>query len=151
MLTTWIVVSAVLILLELVVPGMVLMFLGAGALVVALLVWLGLVQSWISSITIWFIVSLLLLVLLRGCVQRLLPGEKETQSTDEDLDAFGKEVDVLETITPDTAGRISYRGATWQAACYEHTLATGSRARIVYRDELVWVVEPVETKVVPDS
>jgi inner membrane protein len=151
MLTTWIVAGAVLILLELIVPGAVLVFLGAGALVVALMVWLGLVQSWVLSITIWFIVSLLLLVVLRGFVQRLLPGETETQSTDEDLDAFGKEVDVLEMITPDAAGRISYRGATWQAACYEHTLAAGSRARIVYRDELVWVVEPVETKVVPGS
>ena len=137
MFTTWIVAGAVLILLECIVPGMVLVFLGAGALVVALLIWLGLIQSWVVSITIWFIVSLLLLLVLRSFFQRFMSGEAEKQSTDEDLDAFGETVEVVETIAPDRKGRIRYRGTTWQAACYDGTLEVGSMAKIVYREDLV--------------
>ena len=142
MLTTWIVVGAVLLVLELIVPGMVLVFLGAGALLVALLVWLGLIQTWVASITTWFIASLVLLLVLRGFFQRFMSGEAEAQSTDEDFAAYGEVVDVVEAIGPDKEGRIRYRGTTWQATCYDHTLEAGSKAQIVYRESLVWIVEP---------
>ncbi len=142
MLTTWIVAGAVLIVLELIVPGMVLVFLGAGALLVALLVWLGLVQTWVASITTWFIASLVLLLVLRGFFQRFISGDAETQSTDEDFDTYGKVVDVVEAIGPDKEGRIRYRGTTWQAACYDNTLEAGTKAQIVCRENLIWIVEP---------
>jgi membrane protein implicated in regulation of membrane protease activity len=146
MLTTWIVAGAVLIVLELIVPGMVLVFLGAGALLVALLVWLGPVQTWVASITTWFIASLVLLLVLRGVFQRFMSGDAETQSTDEDFDAYGEVVDVVEAIGPDRAGRIRYRGTTWQAACYDSTLEAGTKAQIVYRDNLIWIVEPANPR-----
>ena len=133
---------AVLIVLELIVPGMVLVFLGAGALLVALLVWLGLVQTWVASITTWFIASLVLLLVLRGFFQRFISGDAETQSTDEDFDTYGKVVDVVEAIGPDKEGRIRYRGTTWQAACYDNTLEAGTKAQIVCRENLIWIVEP---------
>ena len=133
---------AVLIVLELIVPGMVLVFLGAGALLVALLVWLGLVQTWVASITTWFIASLVLLLVLRGFLQRFISGDAETQSTDEEFDIYGKVVDVVEAIGPDKEGRIRYRGTTWQAACYDNTLEAGTKAQIVCRENLIWIVEP---------
>ena len=142
MLTTWIVAGAVLIVLELIVPGMVLVFLGGGALLVALFVWLGLIQTWVSSITTWFIVSLVLLLVLRSFFQRFMPGDAEKQSTDEDFDAYGEVVDVVEAIRPGEEGRIQYRGTTWQAACYDHTLEVGTKAQIVWRENLIWIVEP---------
>ena len=143
MLTLWIIAGIVLLVLELVVPGLVLVFLGAGALLVALLVWLGVVESWTAAITTWFVSSLILLVGLRSFFYRLMPGEAEQgASTDEDADAFGEIVEVAEAIAPDAPGRIRYRGTTWEAACYSETLEAGSKARIVYRENLVWVVEP---------
>jgi membrane protein implicated in regulation of membrane protease activity len=143
MLITWIITGAVLILAELIVPGLVLVFLGAGAFVVALLVWLGVIESWVTAFLTWFISSLFMLLVLRSLFQRLMPGEARRQSADEDLDAYGEEVDVVETITPEKEGRISYRGTTWKAACYEKTIEAGGKARIVYRENLIWVVEPV--------
>ncbi len=122
---------------------MVLVFLGAGALLVALLVWLGLVQTWVASITTWFIASLVLLLVLRGFLQRFISGDAETQSTDEEFDIYGKVVDVVEAIGPDKEGRIRYRGTTWQAACYDNTLEAGTKAQIVCRENLIWVVQPV--------
>ena len=143
MLTIWIVAGVVLAVLELFVPGMVLVFLGSGALLVALLIWMGLVQTWMASLTTWFIASLVLLLVLRSFFQKFMTGDEERQSTDEDADAYGEVVDVVEEIHPGSEGRIRYRGTTWQAACYDETLVAGSKAKIVFRENLIWIVEPV--------
>ena len=144
MLTTWIIAGVALLVFELVVPGLVLVFLGAGALAVALLIWLGLIQTWVAAMTTWFIASLLFLVGLRSFFQRLLPGDTEQQSTDEDLDSFDALVEVIEPIAPNKEGRIRHRGTTWRALCYDGDLEVGMTARIVYREDQVWIVEPVE-------
>ena len=143
MLTFWITAGIILIVLELVVPGMVLVFLGSGALLVALLIWLGLIDAWTAAITTWFVSSLVLLVGLRNLFTRFMPGDaEEAASTDEETDAYGTVVEVAEAIAPDSPGRIRYRGTTWQAACYGEAMAAGSKARIVYRENLIWIVEP---------
>jgi inner membrane protein len=144
MLTTWIIAGVVLILLELILPGMVLGFLGGGALIVAALIWWGWIDTWTSSLTTWFIVSIVLLVALRGFFQRLVGGESEVQSTDEDVDAYGTIVDVVETITPEKQGRIHYRGAPWGAICYDGTIEAGDKAMLAFRENLVWVVEAAD-------
>jgi membrane protein implicated in regulation of membrane protease activity len=143
MLIAWIIAGAVLIVLELIVPGMVLVFLGAGALLVAFFVWLGLIQTWVMSITAWFISSLVLLLVLRNFFQRFMSGDTEKQPTDEDFAAYGKVVDVVEAIGPDKEGRIHYRGTSWPAACYDHTFEAGTKVQIVCRENLLWIVEPV--------
>ena len=117
MLTTWIIAGVVLLLVELVVPGMVLGFLGASALLVAGLVWMGWTDTWVASLTAWFVISLVLLVTLRGLFQKLVGGEVDRQTLDDESDAYGEIVEVVETITPEKQGRIRYRGSTWLAMC----------------------------------
>lgn len=143
MLKTWIIAGGVLILLELFLPGMVLGFLGSSALIVAVVIWLGWLDTWVAALTAWFILSLILLLTLRGVFQRLVGGESETQSTDEEEAAYGTIVDVVETITPEKQGVIHYRDAPWEAACYDHTIEAGGKAMLAYRENLVWVVEAV--------
>ena len=75
MISFWLVLGVVLTLLELVLPGAVAVFLGFGALAVALALYLGLVEGWISAFTFWFISSLLLLIILRSFLQRICPKE----------------------------------------------------------------------------
>ncbi len=84
MLTTWIIAGVVLLLVELVVPGMVLGFLGASALLVAGLVWMGWTNTWVASLTAWFVISLVLLVTLRGLFQKLGGGEVDRQTLDDE-------------------------------------------------------------------
>ena len=141
MLTAWVVTGLLMILLELFLPGMVLGFLGASALIVAALVWWGWLDTWVPALTTWFILSLVLLLTLRGLFQRFFGGESRRQSTDEDQDAYGAIVDVVETIAPEQQGRIHYRGSTWQAVCYDDTIEAGAKAMLIYRENLVWVVE----------
>ena len=143
MLKIWIIAGIVLAVLELIVPGMVLVFLGMGALLVALLIWMGLIQTWVTSLTAWFIASLALLLVLRSFFQKYMAGDEDRQPTDEDTDAYGEIVDVVEDIGPENEGRIRYRGTTWQAACYDHSLMAGTKAQIVFRENLIWIVEPV--------
>jgi membrane protein implicated in regulation of membrane protease activity len=140
----WIGAGIVLALLELVVPGAVLVFLGLAAVIVGLLLMTGLISGVVQAFTAWFIISLILLFTLRGLAQRFMPGEESWQSTDEDADAYGLIVEVSETIEKMEQGRIRFRDSTWPATCYEQTLETGAKARIVTRDNLVWVVEPVD-------
>lgn len=144
MLATWIIAGGILVFLEFVVPGMVLGFIGTSALLIALFIWLDWIDTWSGALTCWFVLSIVLLVGLRGFFQRLVGGDSDRQSPDEDLDAYGTIVEVVETITAEKPGRIRYRDATWSAICYDHTIEAGSKAMLAYRDNLVWVVESVQ-------
>ncbi len=81
MVTYWVVGGIVLLVAEIVVPGMVLGFLGAAALLVALLLWLGAIEGLAPALTTWFIGSIVMLVALRGLFQRLMPGDTDVHST----------------------------------------------------------------------
>ena len=138
----WLVSGIVLIILELVVPGAILMFLGSGALVVALLLWTGVLSHWMGAFTAWFVVSLALILVFRSMVQRISGGKSDRQSTDEDGDAAGTVVIVTEAIRPGAEGRIRYRGTTWPAICHDRVLEVDARAKLRHRENLAWVVEP---------
>lgn len=138
----WLIGGAVLIALELIVPGAVLVFLGIGALIVGGLTWLGLIDHLIPAFTAWFVLSLALILLLRGIVQKWSGGDEDWGSTDEDVDAMDTIVDVTETIRPGETGRIMHQGTTWPAICHDHTIEAGKQAVLVFRDNVAWVVEP---------
>lgn len=137
----WFIFGVVLMLAETVIPGMVLVFLGLGATFVAGICWLGWVDDWLTAGTSWFISSLVFIVVLRGFFQKFFEGESNVQETDEDVDALGVLVEVVERITPEKPGRISFRNTTWEASCADATLEAGAQAKILYRDNLKWVVE----------
>lgn len=138
----WLILGTVLILLEFFVPGLVVVFFGAGAFVVALLQWLGILDSWISSISAWFGSSFVIMMCLRGLLTKYLPGDISREFADEDEDAFGMIVDVLDTVTDhNNEGRIRFRGTTWSARCMEGEIKPGEKAKIIFRDNMVWIVE----------
>ena len=138
----WLISGIVLIILELVVPGAILMFLGGGALVVALLLWTGVLGHWMGAFTAWFVVSLALIIVFRSMVQRFSGGKSDRESTDEDGDAAGTVVIVTEIIRPGAEGRIRYRGTTWPAICHVRVLEVDAKAKLMHRENLAWVVEP---------
>ncbi|HEX5056173.1 MAG TPA: NfeD family protein [Gammaproteobacteria bacterium] len=143
MFIAWFVGGVILMLLEFVVPGGVAFFLGLGAVLVGLLLQLGLIESWLQACTTWFIGSLALIFGLRGVVQRIIPAESEKGKTDEDLDAYNQIVEVCERIPAQGEGRIAFRGTTWAARNYhgDRDLEKGGRVRIIFRDNLSWMVE----------
>lgn len=142
----WFIGGVVLMLLEFVLPGGIVFFLGLGATLVSLLLYLDLVEGWLQAFTTWFIGSLALLFGLRGVVQKIVPAQVEKGRTDEDLDAYNQLAEVSERIPAQGEGRIAFRGSTWLARNYhsDHDLEAGTKVRIVFRDNLIWVVEGLE-------
>jgi len=139
----WLLGGIILLASELLLPGLVAMFLGLGALVVALLRWLGLIDSLAYSFTAWFVSSLAFIVFLRSTLQRFVPSETSFTPLEEDTDLFGAVAEVVETVSPShTDGRISFRGTTWPATSDAAEIPTGAKVTILFRDNLGWRVQP---------
>ncbi|MBT8493790.1 MAG: NfeD family protein [Deltaproteobacteria bacterium] len=142
---SWLGLGAFLMLLEIVLPGLVVVFLGFGALIVALAVYLGWVAGWINAGTLFFVASLGSLLLLRGMFQRMMPGQVETGDTDDDTIGVGVEVEVIEDVGPgEDEGRIRYGGTTWRATSYDKLIPAGEKAKLVVREGQVWLIETLD-------
>lgn len=133
-----------LMLLETILPGGVAFFLGAGGLVIAALRVLGLLLDPVTAVLTWVFLSTALTIALRPIAMRYFGGEVSMQITDEDAEAMGQTVLVIEKVGEETPGRIRFRGAEWDARTLEGRLPKGAEARILYRENLTWIVEPVD-------
>jgi len=139
----WLLGGIILLASELLLPGLVAMFLGLGAMVVALLRWLGLIDSLAYSFTAWFVSSLAFIVFLRSTLQRFVPSETSFTPLEEDSDLFGAVAEVVETVSSShTDGRISFRGTTWPATSDAAEIPPGSKVAILFRENLGWRVQP---------
>lgn len=139
----WFVAGILIMLSEIFAPGLVVIFLGAAAIVVAIGRWAGLIESTTASFGVWIVTSLLLVVSLRRMLTKYFPSDTSYQSAEEDSDAFGTVVEVVETVSPDhDRGRIRYQGTTWPAMSQEGTIPSGKKAKLICRNNLAWIVEP---------
>ncbi len=127
--------------IELFFPHLIVCFLGGAAIVVAALRWLGLIPGFVESFAVWLVTSVVLLVGLRHFLVKWLPSESSVGITDEDVDAVGTIVEVVETVSEADQGRIRFGGTTWPAVSSSGTLLPGQKAKLLYRNNLVWVVE----------
>jgi Membrane protein implicated in regulation of membrane protease activity len=145
-LLTWafVVGGALLMLVEAVVPGGIAFFLGIGGVVVGGLRALGLLVDPLSSVVTWVFLSTGLTIALRPLMLRFVQGDVSLAMTDEDAEAMGETVTVVEAVGPESPGRIRFRGATWDARTLEGRLPDGAEAQLLYRDNLTWVVEPAD-------
>ena len=141
----WLLAGILLVVSELFLPGLVAVFLGLGAMLVALLRWLGLIDSLAYSFTAWFVSSLALLVVARSALQRFMPSETSFTTLEEDVDLFGAVAEVVETVSPDHKdGRISFQGTTWPATSDSAEIQPGAKVTILYRENLGWRVQPCD-------
>ncbi len=141
----WLLAGILLVVSELFLPGLVAVFLGLGAMLVALLRWLGLIDSLAYSFTAWFVSSLALLVVVRSALQRFMPSETSFTPLEEDVDLFGAVAEVVETVSPDHKdGRISFQGTTWPATSDSAEIRPGAKVTILYRENLGWRVQPCD-------
>jgi membrane protein implicated in regulation of membrane protease activity len=143
----WLAMGIICILAELVIPGGIVMFLGIAGLLVASALLFGLVQTWTSVLTLWFISSLVLVILLRSFAQRFVGGDITVGSTDEALDAFGEIVDVVEDIGPgQKKGRVIFRGTEWDALGDGELIKAGDLATFVSSDNICLIVAPARAR-----
>jgi inner membrane protein len=141
----FLVAGAVLLLSELFAPGLVALFLGVAALGVGGLRAVGLIESVAVSVFAWMGLSTALTVSLRNFVKKRLPAVSWKRLTDENVEAIGQVVEVLEPISEDEgSGRIRFQGTTWPAISIRGVIPKGRRAKLVVRQNLSWLVEPID-------
>lgn len=125
----WLILGAVLVLSEFFITGIVAVFFGAGAILVAIATWLGLVSQPAEQILLFAVLSVGALLLTREKVKVWFRGRvSERWDGDQDLIAErGKRVTVSENFR-DGVGKVRLSGVDWTAECEEEDLAAGDTA-----------------------
>ncbi|MFT4713632.1 MAG: hypothetical protein ACJAVI_005973 [Candidatus Azotimanducaceae bacterium] len=142
--STWIVLALVFAVAEIIVPGGIVFFLGVACAIVAASLWMGFVTSWINTLSLFFISSLMLILGLRTLVSRFAEGDSTKANAEEILDEVDEIVEVKKTIGPgEVAGSINFRGTTWRALGNGREIPEGTKVRIVSRENTTYIVDPV--------
>lgn len=114
----WFLFGLVMAFLELIVPGVILIFFGIGALIVAFTTYLGITGSFNSQLVSFAFLSILLLVCLRRWIRGKFYGHvSDVQDLDQIMDEFaGKKVAVTKDIIPGSlGGEVEFKGSNWRA------------------------------------
>jgi inner membrane protein len=126
----WFLLGVGLALLEMLTPGLIIIFFAAGALITAGLT-LMLDLTLTLQLLIFLTLSLLSLLLLRSRLSRTFRGAKLANGADS-YDDFpsGAKAQVVKTITATEHGRIHYRGTEWYATA-DQPIAVGTTVEIL--------------------
>ncbi len=137
----WAIVGFLMVISEFFIPGLVIIFFGAGALLTSLLTALipGLSSLIAPQILLFVGMSTLSLVSLRKYFKKIFTG-KQITAGDHDYDDGGRSAKVLETITPEKPGRISYMGTSWAALSFDKTYKKGSSVWILKKEGMTYYV-----------
>jgi membrane protein implicated in regulation of membrane protease activity len=135
----WFYLGIILIILEVMTPGLVSIFFGLSALVVALITWLapGIPEpvQWIM----FSVFSVLFILLLRKTLKKTFSGKAEV--TDDTADPYtGKRAVVVTRITPSQPGRVEFNGSSWTAES-DQEIEVKTPVRIKAKKNLTFTVE----------
>lgn len=134
-----------LMIIETLIPGGVSFFLGFSGLIVGSLRWFGILEEPITSIIVWLFTSVALILAMRPVLMKYWGGDSSYKLANEDVEAMDQIVDVVETVNAnDNSGRVRFQGISWKAKTLEGKIQAGSKAKIRYRDNVTWIVEPVD-------
>lgn len=139
----WVIGGLVVALAELVIPGLIALFLGAGAVITGLLVLAGFLQDLGSQLLAWIFFSFVLFFLFRDRIMKYFPALESKDARTEDQVMTGKIVEVIEDITPERPGRVHVHDTSWQAIS-RHAVQAGSKVKITSREGLILTVEPAD-------
>lgn len=138
----WLIAGVLLILGEFIVPGLIVIFFGVGAIITAITTWMGWTETIVSQGPVFAISSLVCLFGLRRVMKKWFVGDSETGGHDMDDDFTGHEAIVLRDLPgSDGEGRVEIKGATWKARS-ENPIPAGQAVIIERRDNLTLYVRP---------
>lgn len=138
----WLSLGLILAVSEFVVPGFVIIFFGAGAIVTGVLklLWSGLPDS--LALLVFTLSSLGALLLFRKTWVggKVIRDGNTKDEGDVDESCVGRKVSVVEAIAPGRAGKVELNGANWTAESDE-SLETGAAAVVTERHGLTLIVK----------
>lgn len=145
----WLIIGVILTLMEFAVPGVILVFFGAGAILTAILTWAGILDSVAFQALFFAASSVTLLVVLRRYLSKYFKGKIDSGKNGQlyDGEFIGKKVRVKNCIIPSTnEGRIEFEGTDWKAVS-DHEVEEGQLVEIVSKENITFRVKPV----IPDN
>lgn len=136
----WFIVAILLFLSELIAPGVVLLFFGIGALIVALLT--AIIDIPLTyQLIIFTLSSFISLFTLRSKFKNTFFGNIKIYNTNDQY--IGKIVEVKKTIEPNSKGKIELNGTQWNAIS-EEQLEIGEKVIIIDRKNLTLKVSKTD-------
>ena len=137
----WTLVGLALMFLELMLPGLIVLFFGIGALIVAAVCFFAEISfNW--QLVIFIVSSLTLLVVLRGLLRKAFKGLSSSSTGAEgNLSEFiGERAIVKQTITPQRPGKVEFHGSNWSATA-EGTIEEGTTVEITAQNNITLKVK----------
>jgi len=142
LLETWLIIAVIFSLAEIFVPGGILLNLGIASLIVAVGVHQKYLDTWVLTLTTWFISASILLFIVYFISERFLNGDQRVDNVYEEIDIYGKDVLVTEKIGPgEHMGRVEFQGTTWSALSDGSEISAGDHAKIVCKENISLIVE----------
>lgn len=146
-LSIWIIVGILLVFAEFIVPGLISVFIGLGALTVALLLYFQIIENIASQFLVLFISSTVYIFSLRLLVMRYYPSNTEKFNVDEESMIIGQSALVIKEIPVNGMGRIQYGESTWNAISNENLkILKGEKVTILKRSNISWIVTTDKNK-----
>jgi membrane protein implicated in regulation of membrane protease activity len=138
----WFFFGLVLMLMELVLPGFIIIFFGIGAWCIALLLWFGIELTFSTQLALFLVLSVVSLIIFRKYGSKYFKGKVQSADADSIDSVKGNRVIVVSDIQPGIGGKVEFNGTIWNAES-SVALAKGTIAEIVERNNLVLTVRPV--------
>jgi membrane protein implicated in regulation of membrane protease activity len=137
----WFLVGLVLLLLELIIPGFVIIFFGAGAWVTAV-VCLIFDPGINVQMAVFTVSSVFLLLLLRRYLRKQFFSEDKSVVETLADEFVGKTAVVESDIKKGFPGKVSFKGTTWTALS-DVTIKKGQLAEIIGKESINLIVKPI--------
>ena len=135
----WFLVGLGLLLLELILPGLVILFFGIGAWVTALVCTIADINlNW--QIFIFLVASLLGLVMLRKYLKKRFFSKTDKETQDQLEEFIGRKARAVEEFK-DGTGKVEFKGTRWTSRCDE-PVSKGQWVTIQSKDSLTLNVKP---------
>jgi membrane protein implicated in regulation of membrane protease activity len=135
----WFLIGLGLLLLELILPGLVILFFGVGAWIAALAcVIFEPNLNW--QILIFLVASLLGLVLLRKYLKKRFFGKRDEEAQDQLEEFIGRKAKAIEDFK-DGSGKVEFKGTRWSARS-DDPVTKGQWVTIQSKESLTLLVKP---------
>ena len=139
----WIALSIFLLIAESVTLGVFMLFFGFGALVTGLSLYF-IPLSFSAQISLFLIVSIFTLLVMRNTMKSWLVGKKKSVVTDNIEDVLGRRGTVVEDINPPAFGVVDMKGTNWKAMA-SNKVSKGTIVEVIGRDNLVLKVKEISS------
>lgn len=136
----WFIIGLALFLLELVLPGFVILFFGVGAWITALLCLIAHPGTNLQII-VFAVTSVISLILLRRIIQKKFFYSKEDRSSAVEDEFTGKEAKAVADFGNDKTGKVEFKGTTWKAESVSE-IKRNQTVIIIEKQDFKLIVEP---------